>query len=249
MFPILYQYKFITIGSYGLMLGLAFYIGFLLAEREFTIHGKDPELAYRLLLWAIPSAIVGAKLAHILENMEAFFANPMGVLLSGAGLSVYGGLLMALLVSAVIIRRNGESVLNIFDLATPTLAVGYGLGRIGCHVSGDGCYGITTNSILGVAYPNGIVPISTTVYPTPLFESLFSFIVAGFLLKLRRKDMPQGTLFFIYLILNAVPRFLIEFIRLNPEMAMGLTQAQVIAIGLFITGILGIFLVQRRRTA
>ena len=126
------------------------------------------------------------------------------------------------------------------------MALGYAVGRIGCHVSGDGCYGIPTASFLGTAYPNGIVPTSIPVYPAPLFESLFSFLVVILLLKLRKKEMPTGKIFFIYLILNGIPRFLIEFIRLNPKELWGLTQAQFIALLFIMTGILGWILVEKK---
>src|SRR4030042_150962 len=167
MYPILFSYKFITIGSYGLMLGMAFYLAFLLTERELTIRGKDPELAYKLLLVIIPSAIVGAKLFHIFENMPEFLRDPKGMIFSGAGLSVYGGFILAFLMCMILIRKNNENILEIFDITSPAMALGYGIGRIGCHVSGDGCYGIATSTFFGTAYPNGIVPTSIAVYPTP----------------------------------------------------------------------------------
>jgi len=246
MYPILFNYKFINIGSYGLMLGLAFYMAFLLTERELTIRGKDPELAYKLLLVIIPSAIVGAKLFHIFENMPEFLRDPKGMIFSGAGLSVYGGFILAFLLSMILIRKNRENILEIFDITAPAMALAYGVGRLGCHVSGDGCYGITTSSFLGTAYPNGIVPTSAPVFPTPLFESFISFLIFIFIMKLRKREMPAGKLFFIYLILNGIARFAVEFIRLNPKAAFGLTQAQIIALLFMLTGIIGWILVVRR---
>ncbi|MBN1533993.1 MAG: prolipoprotein diacylglyceryl transferase [Spirochaetes bacterium] len=245
MYPLLFSYGIISIGGYGIMLGLAFYLGFLVGEREFKLSGKDPELAYKLFLAAIPSGIVGAKIFHILEHLSEFARDPMAMIFSGAGLSVYGGLVLALAVSIIIIKKNKENVLNIFDIATPTLALGYAVGRIGCHVAGDGCYGITTESFLGVAYPNGIVPTTAEVLPVPLFESLISFIVFFALLQLRKRELPAGMIFFIYLICNAVPRFALEFIRLNPKLILGLTQAQCIAICLLITAVIGIIRIRR----
>ena len=246
MYPILFSYKFINIGSYGLMLGLAFYCAFLLTERELIVRGKDPELAYKLLLVIIPSAIVGAKIFHILENMSEFLRDPKGMIFSGAGLSVFGGFILAFLLSMILIRKNNESILDIFDIVVPAMALAYGIGRLGCHVSGDGCYGIATMSFLGTPYPNGIVPSSAEVLPTPLFESFFAFMVFIFAMKMRKREMPAGKLFFMYLILNGVARFLVEFIRLNPVMFLGMTQAQIISIGYVVTGALGWFLVETR---
>lgn len=239
MFPILFQYKFLSIGGYGVMLGIGFYLSFLLLERDLKIRGKDPELAYKILLAAIPAGIVGSKLFHILEHLDEFYLNPMDMIFSGAGLSVYGGFVLAFILGYVIVKKSGENIFESFDAASPAIAVGYCFGRFGCHMAGDGCYGIETSSFLGMAYPNGIVPSTPYVLPTPLFEVVFSFIVFGILMQLRKKDLPTGRLFFLFLILSGLPRFLVEFIRLNPKIALGLTQAQIIGICFIIAGIAG----------
>ena len=246
MYPILFEYKLITIGSYGLLLGTAFYLGFLFAEREFKINGLDPDIAYKLLIAIIPSAIIGAKLFHIFDNFGEFLLAPGDMILSGAGLSVYGGFLLSFIVAIIIIKKEKQDILKIFDIAAPSMALGYGIGRLGCHVSGDGCYGITSDSIFAVAYPGGIVPVSATVYPTPLFESTLSFIFFFILLQLRTKELKTGTIFFIYLTLNGAARFMIEFIRLNPATGFGLTQAQLVAILFIITGIGGLALLKKQ---
>ncbi len=251
MYPILFQYKMISIGGYGVMLGLGFYLAFLLFERELKLRNIDPELAYKILLVAIPCGIVGSKIFHIMEHWDEFLQYPMEMIFSGAGLSAYGGFLLAFIVSYFVIRKSGESVLGICDAASPAMALGYCFGRFGCHVAGDGCYGIAIKpyhimQFFGTSYPNGIVPTSQPVYPTPLFEVFFSFVVFGVLMQLRRKEWPAGKLFFLYLILNGLPRFLVEFIRTNPEMIAGLTQAQVIGFFLIITGAIGMVLLDRR---
>lgn len=246
MYPIIFTYKFITIGTYGLLLGTAFYLAFLLAERELRIRDRDPEFAYKLLLVVIPSAIVGAKIFHVLENMGEFLRDPRGMIFSGAGLSVQGGFILAFCMTMILIRKNKESILGTFDLTAPSMAMAYGIGRLGCHVSGDGCYGMPTASFLGTPYPDGIVPTSAFVYPTPLIESLLTLLLFVFLMKLRKYEMPEGKLFFIYLIVTGATRFLIEFIRLNPRVLPGITQAQIIAVLFVMTGAMGWFLVSRK---
>jgi len=246
MYPILFHFKFITIGSYGVLLGTAFYVGFLLSEREFKLRGKDPELAYKLLVAAIPSAIIGAKLFSILENFNLFLQDPLGTIFSGSGLTVYGGVIGVLLVFFIIIKKENESFLEIFDMASLALALGYGIGRLGCHASGDGCYGIATSSFFGTAYPNGIFPTSIAVLPTPLMESTLSFLTVAFLLKYRKRDLLAGQLFFTYLIINGLSRFFIEFIRINPKILFGLSEAQIIAVFFVITGIIGIVAIKKK---
>lgn len=323
MYPILFQhnfftigsFEFITIGSYGVMLGLAFYLGFLLFERELKFLRMDTDLAYKLLLTVIPGSIIGAKIFHILDHREEFIMDPRSIIFSCSGLSVYGGLIVSLLLSIIVIKLKvelpknkwrghlgtalfaavclwlivlakfpgnevlsivaniaiitpllilladliynfvkgkahfylkEESALKIFDIAAPAIALGYGLGRFGCHTSGDGCYGIETASAFGIPYPNGYIPTSLSVFPTPLFESLFSIIVMGLLLNLRKKNLKQGTIFFIYLILNGISRFLVEFIRRNPKILLDLSQAQLISISLMLIGAIGIYVVNRK---
>jgi len=248
MYPIIFQYKALTIGGYGIMLGLAFYTAFLLAEREFKLKGLNPELAYKLLLAIIPSAIIGAKLFHIIDYFDEFLQDPFGMLISGSGLTVYGGYIAAILTSAFVIKKNKQSIPQVCDIAAAPVALGYAIGRLGCHVAGDGCYGIhAASSFLGFSYPNGLSPSSEAVYPTPLFESLISFIIFAVLMRLRKRDIPHGLLFSLYILLNGTARFFVEFIRVNPKATLGFTQAQVIAIFFFLTGALGIFLAMRTR--
>jgi phosphatidylglycerol---prolipoprotein diacylglyceryl transferase len=246
MFPILFQYKLISIGGYGVMLGTGFYLAFLLFERELKLRSMDPEIAYKILLAAIPGGIVGSKLFHVLEHLDEFMMNPWDMLVSGAGLSAYGGFLLSFLLAFVIVKRSKESFFKVADTAVPSMALGYCFGRFGCHVAGDGCYGIFTESFWGTAYPNGIVPTTMPVFPTPLFEVFFSFIVLGAMLQLRKREWPDGRLFFLYLLLNGLPRFLVEFIRLNPKLMLGLTQAQVIGVVFMIVSAAGMYIVGRK---
>ncbi len=239
MYPIIFKYKIITIGGYGVMLGLGFYLAFLLLEREFKLRDINPELAYKILLLAIPCGIVGSKIFHILEHLDQFAADPVNMIFSGSGLSAYGGYVMAFFLAILMIKKNNERILRVFDAAAPSLALGYCFGRFGCHVAGDGCFGTETMSFWGTPYPNGIVPSSIPVYPTPLFEVFISFIAVGILLKMRKLELKEGRLFFTFLIFSGMPRFIVEFIRRNPELVAGLSQAQIIGILFVLTGVIG----------
>jgi phosphatidylglycerol---prolipoprotein diacylglyceryl transferase len=249
MFPILFQYKIITIGGYGIMLGLGFYLSFLLLEREFKLKNIDPELAYKILLVAIPGGIVGSKIFHILEHLDEFVIDPFGMLFSGSGLSAYGGYILSFALAIFVVKKSKTTLLNVFDTASPSMALGYCFGRFGCHVAGDGCFGIETSGFWGTPYPNGIVPSTATVFPTPLFEVFFSFIVVGILLNLRKKELNEGRMFSTFLFLSGLPRFLVEFIRRNPKIAFGLSQAQFIGIIFMICGIAGWIYFKKRNKA
>lgn len=239
MFPILFQYKLITIGGYGVSLALGFYLSFLLMEREFKLRNINPDLAYKILLVIIPAGVAGSKIFHILEHLDEFFADPLGMLFSGAGMTAYGGYIISFLLVIFVIRKSKENILNVFDAASPPMALGYCFGRFGCHVAGDGCYGLETLGFWATAYPNGIVPTTMTVYPTPLFEVFFSFIAVWILMLMRKRELAPGRLFSTFLILSGLPRFLVEFIRLNPKMLLGFTQAQIIGIIFFAAGVAG----------
>jgi len=246
MYPIIFSYKSIMINSYGLMLALAFFLAFLLLERELKLKNRDPELANTILLTVIPSAIIGAKIFHIIDYPHLFLKDPMGMIFSGSGLSVLGGFILSFITCIIVIKRKNESILEIFDIASPSMALGYAIGRFGCHASGDSCYGITTSSIFGTALPNGSSPTTAEVYPAPLFESMFSFLVLALLLQLRKKEMASGKLFFVYLILMGIPRFFIEFIRTNPPVALGFTQAQFIALTFMLIGFTAFFITGKK---
>ncbi|MCP4130709.1 MAG: prolipoprotein diacylglyceryl transferase [bacterium] len=240
MYPTIFTYKMITIGGFGIMLGLGFYLAFLLLERELSFKGVDPDLAFKIILVAIVGGITGAKLFHVMENFSEFLRDPKAMLFSGAGLSVYGGFIVAILLNIPLIIKNKVHPLIVLDGVAPCLAIGYAVGRLGCHVAGDGCYGIATSSFLGAAYPNGLIPSSVAVLPTPLIESFVSFMFVALLLRLRKFEFPVGVIFFVYFILNGFARFFIEFVRTNREAALGLSHAQFIAIGFVITGSIGL---------
>ncbi|HRX15203.1 MAG TPA: prolipoprotein diacylglyceryl transferase [Spirochaetota bacterium] len=241
MFPVVFQINLggtpLVIGSYGIMLGIAFYCAYCLLEREIILNKKNPDLAFYILLAAVLLGLIGAKIFYIFENFQEFRSAPLQTTFSRTGLVVYGGLLLALSGCAIIIRIYKYSVIEVFDLSSPAIAVGFAFGRIGCHVSGDGCHGIEAYNFLTLPYPNGIVPAFSPVYPTSLFESFFYFIIASSLIILRKRKRPSGFIFAIFLISMGLIRFFVEFIRVNPILVLGLTQAQIIAFGLITTGV------------
>jgi phosphatidylglycerol---prolipoprotein diacylglyceryl transferase len=240
MFPIIYQFnKFLSINGYGVMLGIGFYLAYILLEREFKLRNISQDLAYKILLVGIPCGIIGSKIFDILEHLDEFIVNPMGMLFSGSGLSAYGGFILSFIVAVIVIKKTKNNVLDVFDASSPSMALGYCFGRFGCHVAGDGCFGIQTSGFFATAYPNGIVPSTMTVYPTPLFEVIVSFIAFGILLNARKHNLQRGRIFSLFLIMSGLPRLLVEFIRLNPKSILGFSQAQIIGIIFICCGLSG----------
>jgi len=137
-------------------------------------------------------------------------------------------------------RRYHMKVLLMLDVASPAAALGYGIGRIGCLISGDGDYGAPTSLPWGMSFPNGLVPTTERVHPTPIYELLAALVIAYFLWRIGprilRRERPDGTVFACYLMLTAWARFLVEFIRINPKLLLGLTNAQLASVLCFIGG-------------
>ena len=126
----------------------------------------------------------------------------------------------------------------------PGLAIGYAIGRIGCQLSGDGDYGIPWDGPWAMAYPHGTEPTTVTVHPTPIYETIAMGLVAYALWRLRDRLRP-GLLFALYLVLAGAERFLVEFIRRNDDVALGLTQAQLLSVAMMLVG--GVWLVTKAR--
>ena len=124
---------------------------------------------------------------------------------------------------------------QLFDAAAVPLAVGYAIGRVGCQLSGDGDYGTPSDLPWAMAYPDGTVPTTDEVHPTPVYETLAMGLAGVVLWHLRDRFAP-GVLFGLYLMIAGVERFLVEFIRRNDDVVAGLTLAQLIGLAMLALG-------------
>jgi phosphatidylglycerol:prolipoprotein diacylglycerol transferase len=163
----------------------------------------------------------------------------MGFTFTGAAL---GGAIALILIA----RHYKMPILQMLDVASPAAAIGYGFGRIGCLISGDGDYGIPTTLPWGMSFPNGIVPTTEKVHPTPIYEFLAAVVIFWILWRIGARWLNDaghtGKLFGVYLLLSGIARFFVEIIRINPRVLWGLTNAQIASI---IYVIVGTFLVMR----
>jgi prolipoprotein diacylglyceryl transferase len=176
------------------------------------------------------AGLVGARLYHVLESPAEFFADPWPQLFSRFGFAWFGGFLGGLAALILLAGYLKIPLLEFLDICSPAAAVGYAIGRIGCLLSGDGDYGRPTSLLWGMSFPNGVVPTTERVHPTPLYEFFIWLAIAAFLwhmgTKTLQKPKAKGEIFCNYLILTGVARFLIEFIRINPRSFFGLSNAQ-----------------------
>ena len=239
----------IPIHIFGIFLALAFLAASAAASREFARKGYDPALGSSAVVWAAVGGIVGARLWLVLDAWPEFVRAPADFLWNGGGFVFYGGLAGGALAVTVFFRRAGIPWLRGADIVAPSIALGQAIGRLGCQLAGDGDWGKETTLPWGMAYPYAVVgwnkPAGVVVHPTPLYESAAYFAVFFFLWRMRRVTAPEGTVFWWYLLLTSTARFLVEFVRVNAPVALGLTEAQLTSLVLF--GIGGWQLLAQRR--
>ncbi len=225
----------VTLQSFGIAFALAFLAAGAVVHRRLGELGKPTDWAYEMILAALVGGVVGARLDFVLENFSSVRHDLLANLFSGSGLVWYGGAVGGAIGVTLWAWRRGMLTVALLDLCATPLALGYAIGRIGCQVSGDGDYGKAWDGPWAMAYPHGTKPIDTPVHPTPIYETLAMGLVAYVLWRLRDR-YQAGVLFCVYLVLAGTERFLVEFIRRNDHVLLGLTQAQLISLAMIAAG-------------
>ncbi len=219
--------------------GICFALGFLgagaLLARRLKEVGKPVDWAYEIVFAALISGLVGSRLDYVIQNYDRVSGDLAGALFSGTGFVWLGGVLGGAIGVLAWARWRGFLEWRMVDLATPSLALGYAIGRVGCQLSGDGDYGEATGLPWGMAYPEGTVPTAEEVHPTPVFETVAVGLIALVLWQLRDRFRP-GVIFGLYLVLAGLERALIEFIRRNEAVFAGLTTAQLLSVAMIAAG-------------
>jgi phosphatidylglycerol---prolipoprotein diacylglyceryl transferase len=230
----------LTLQTFGLMMGLGFVVAGLAAGKFLKELGKPVDWAYEMIFASLVGGIVGARLWWVVENWSEAQDDVLGSLFSGAGLVWFGGALGGAIGVLLWAWRRNFLTLQMLDVAAVPLAAGYAIGRIGCQLAGDGDYGIPWDGPWAMAYPDGTVPTTEEVHPTPVYETLAMGLVAVLLWRWRHRWRP-GTLFALYLVLAGVERFLVEFVRRNDEVVLGLTQPQLLSLAMIAGGAVGLW--------
>ena len=269
----------------GMLVAIAYTAWFYYAKKkkelhppvweEVTIHARDH--TWSIVFVAVVFGILGSKVFHWLENWEEFSRDPLEALLSFSGMSFYGGLIVAAAAVGFYAKKQGIKWWCITDSVAPSLILSYGIGRIGCHVAGDGDWGIVNTLgkpdwlsflpdwLWSYNYPHNIlnegIPIpgctgphcfqlAAGVFPTPVYETSLAILIFLLLWKIRKHIRTPGMLTAIYLMLNGMERFLIEKIRVNNLFdfwGMKVTQAEVISTILFLTGFVLLVILWRKQ--
>jgi len=225
----------LTLQTFGIMFALAFIAAGALIARRLQEWDKPPDWAYEIIFAALVGGLVGARLDFVVENYDSVKDDLLGNIFSGAGLVWYGGAIGGAIGVGVWAWRRGMLNAALLDLCAAPLALGYAIGRIGCQVSGDGDYGKAWDGPWAMAYPDGTEPIDEAVHPTPIYETLSMGLVAYLLWRLRDR-FQTGVLFSIYLVLAGAERLLVEFVRRNDQVLLGLTEAQLLSLAMIAAG-------------
>ena len=233
----------ITLQTFGIAFGVGFVAAGAVLARRLRELDLPPDWAYEMIFAALLGGLVGARLNYLFQNWDKVSNDLLGNLFSGSGLVWLGGVIGGAIGVLLWAWRKHWLGLTLLDTASVPLALGYAIGRIGCQLSGDGDYGKHTDLPWGMSYPHGTVPTTDTVHPTPVYETLAMGLVALLLWQLRDRLRP-GLLFALWLVLSGLERLLVEFIRRNEPVALGLTTPQLISIGMMIVG--GVWLARAR---
>lgn len=233
MYPVLFRLGQFEMTSFGALVAVGTVVAWYVFSRELRNSGL-PESASELAMLAILGGFAGAKLLWAVEHLhEQPF---LELVFSRGGLSWFGGFVGGVGTGVALVLRKHLPLLPILSAATPALAIGHLIGRIGCFLVGDD-YGRPSNLPWAVAFPQGLPPVFERVHPTQLYEAAWLAVLAWLLIRWRRRGIVNATVLARYLVLAAGFRFVLELIRVNPQVALGLTMAQWMAAGVVLIGL------------
>jgi phosphatidylglycerol:prolipoprotein diacylglycerol transferase len=234
IYPTLLRIGAFEITSFGAMVALGAFVGLWLLRREARRSGL-PDAVVDVGIAGVLGGLAGAKLLWAVERAgeEPF----LSLLFSRGGMSWFGGFAGGLAAGVWWMRRARLRPIAVLAAATPALAVGHAIGRVGCFLVGDD-YGRPTTLPWGVAFPEGLPPTVVPVHPTQLYEALPLVVLAGWLVRLRRVGAPDGVVLGAYLLAAGLLRFAIEFVRVNERVIGPLSVAHLASLGAAIAGAL-----------
>lgn len=223
MYPVLFRIGSLDITSFGVLVALGALAGLWVFRRELALAGL-PDAALDAAVYGLVGGLIGAKLLYVFEHRaEAPF---FSLVLDRGGMSWFGGFVGGLLAGYSTIRLNRWPLIPVLSAATPALAVGQMLGRIGCFLVGDD-YGHPTSLPWGVAFPRGLPPTNDRVHPTQLYEAAFLVVLTWILVRWRRRGVDDRKVLGRYFIIAGLFRFALEFLRVNTRVVGPLTVAHI----------------------
>ncbi|RMD92569.1 MAG: prolipoprotein diacylglyceryl transferase [Calditrichaeota bacterium] len=217
------------------LLILAFFV-----RKVALMKGKHPNSADVAALVTVIGGLVASQIyyvnAHDPRTWSQFMQSPANLIYTGAGLVWYGGFIGGFIAVSRYVHNHNIAIPLICDILAPLLALGQTFGRMGCLLSGDGDYGPPADVPWAMAFPKGVVPTTERVHPTPIYDMIFLITIFTVLWKIRKKPLPTGFKFSLYLIMVGTERIITEFFRNTPKVFLGLTMAQIISICAILVG-------------
>ena len=240
MYPVLFRIGEFEVTSFGVLVAVAALVGIRLFGRELK-RGGLPRDAVDAAVAGVLGGLIGAKLLWSIEFMgEAPLAD---LVFSRGGLSWFGGLIGGVGTGLWMLRRHRVPIVPALAAATPGLAFGHAIGRVGCFFVGDD-YGRPSDLPWAVAFPQGLPPTDIPVHPTQLYETFALVAIGSALIVWRRRRVTDILVLGRYFVLAGVTRFAIEFVRVNEPVVGPFTLAQVMSCLLALSG--AVMLVRHR---
>ena len=260
----------LPIPTFGVIVALAVTLATYVASRVVRSYedlGRLPPRSHAVIsdmaIVSTLAGIIGARVFDIFDNADRFLADPISMILTRTGFSIYGGLCFGIIAGVIFVKRRSIPVIQMLDATAPSIMLGYGIGRLGCQLSGDGDWGITANmNLKPVWLPDwlwaqtydgniaGVLIAPPGVYPTPIYEIGMALAIALGLWTLRFHKHRPGYLFSVFLLFAGFERILIEKIRVNVRydiLGTHVTQAEAISFLLIIAGLGGVLATLRTK--
>ena len=215
MHPILFKIGPLTVYTYGFFIALAFVSGILWASWEAKRLGEEPEKIMDLGFYLIISAIIGSRLLFVLLNMKEYLNHPLNIIkIWEGGLVFHGGLIASIVVGFIYLKKHHLHIWKYTDILAPALVLGQSIGRIGCLMAGC-CYGKETALPWAIVFTdaNSLAVLDVPLHPTQIYASIGAFSIFGFLLWWRKRKSYQGQIFWMYIALYSIVRFMVDIFR------------------------------------
>lgn len=239
MKPVLFEFYFVKIYGYGLMITIGIIAALFLLSYRSKKKQYNEDNVWDMAILVIICGIIGGKVMYIITDIRYIIEQPSVLKNIGNGFVIYGAILGGILGVYLYSKKKGWNTLSVLDLLIPSLPLAQGFGRIGCFLAGC-CYGRVTSLSIGVEFHNSLfAPANVHIHPTQIYSSVFDFMLAFFLLWYDRRERKNGRLFSIYLIVYSIGRFLIEYLRDDPRGRVFIfSTSQFISLFIVIIGIL-----------
>jgi phosphatidylglycerol:prolipoprotein diacylglycerol transferase len=235
--PVLFKIGSLTFYTYGLMVAIAFIVATFIVRHQAIRKSFKSEIAYDLAILALLGGLLGARIFYVLGRWSEFATNPLSILAIWQGGFVwYGGLIGGATAILLWLRRKKYKALVIADMIAPGLAIGVAIGRLGCLANGC-CYGVKTSLPWGIVYTNPLAvarPLGEPLHPTQLYEFAYNLVIFSVIWVMGKRVKQEGFIFGLYLGMYGFFRFLVEFVRVNPKIVLGMSASQLFSLLLFL---------------